>query len=246
MATPVIGVCAAFETASWGFWTQPAAIVPATYLAKVRAAGGVAVVLVPDPQVGDRPELVMDHVDGLLLTGGVDLEPVTYGAARTERTEATTPARDEFELTLVRTALARDVPVLGICRGMQLVNVAAGGTLHQHLPDAGFREHRPIPGRLDDLTFHEIDVVPGSWAAALSGSGVQRVNSHHHQGIDVLGSGAVVTAWSIPDRLPEAIEFPTRRYVLGVQWHPEVDVLEHALTEFVTTAARPIREDQPT
>ncbi|GHE76515.1 gamma-glutamyl-gamma-aminobutyrate hydrolase [Amycolatopsis deserti] len=245
MRTPVIGVCAAFEPARWGFWDQPAAILPATYLDKVRAAGGLPVGLVPDPRATQRPGLVLERVDGLLLIGGVDLEPETYGAVRSPRTEATVPERDAFELALARAALARDLPVLGICRGMQILNVAAGGTLHQHLTDAGFAEHRRSPGRLDSATFHEIDVVPCSLAESLSGSGVQVVNSHHHQGVDALGQGAVVSAWSLPDRLPEAIEFPSCQYALGVQWHPEVDHLQHALTAFVAVAARPAREDQP-
>jgi len=245
MATPVIGLCAAYEEARWGFWAQRAAIVPDTYLGKVRAAGGVPLGLIPDARATGHPELLLDRIDGLLLIGGVDVEPETYGGVRTERTEATVPERDAFELALARAALARDLPVLGICRGMQILNVAAGGTLHEHLLDAGFGEHRPVPGKLDQTTFHEIDVVPDTHAAALSGGGVQLVNSHHHQGVAAVGTDAVVTAWSIPDRVPEAIEFPSRRYALGVQWHPEADQLHHALTGFVTVAARTAKEDQP-
>ncbi|WP_037370781.1 gamma-glutamyl-gamma-aminobutyrate hydrolase family protein [Amycolatopsis orientalis] len=241
MTTPVIGLCAAFESARWGFWEQPAALVPGTYVAKVQAAGGVPIGLIP----GTGLEPLLDRIDGLLLLGGVDVEPETYGAAKSGRTEATVPERDAFELALARAALARDLPVLGICRGMQVLNVAAGGTLHQHLPDAGFAEHRRSPGRLDEATFHEVDVVPHSHAAALAGSGLQVVNSHHHQGVEVVAAGAVVTARSVPDRLPEAIEFPGRHYALGVQWHPEVEHLPHALTGFVAAAADRAKEDQP-
>jgi len=237
MTAPVIGVCSAFETASWGFWSQQAAIVPATYLAKVHAAGGVPLGLIPDTRAIESPELFIDRIDGLLLIGGVDVEPASYGATDNGRTEATEPLRDEFELVLAREAIRRDIPVLGVCRGMQILNVAAGGTLHQHLIDAGYAEHRPSPGRLDHETFHEVEVDCGTHAAMLCGSGVQIVNSHHHQGVDRLGKGAVVTARSLPDNLPEAIEWPGQRYALGVQWHPEAAELQHALTDFVNSAA---------
>ncbi|MCE0765006.1 gamma-glutamyl-gamma-aminobutyrate hydrolase family protein [Pseudonocardia kujensis] len=241
MATPLIGVCAAFEKARWGYWQQEAAIVPASYFAKIHKAGGVTLGLIPDARASSHPELLVDRLDGLLLIGGVDIEPAAYGAEKTSRTEQTEPRRDSFELALARAALQRDLPILGICRGMQLLNVATGGTLHQHLLDTGFSEHRPSPGRLDSKTFHEVEVGDGTLAAGLAGSGVQVVNSHHHQGVDVLGDGAVVTAWSVPDRLPEALEWPSCRYVLGVQWHPEAVELDHALTDFVSAAADRIR-----
>jgi len=233
MAPPIIGVCAAFETASWGYWTQEAAIVPATYLAKLHAAGAVPLGLIPDVQAASEPELLVDRIDGLLLIGGVDVSPASYGAPPDPLTEATEPRRDAFEIAIAQAALRRDLPVLGICRGMQILNVATGGTLHQHLTAAGFDEHRRSPGRLDHPTFHEVEVDCDSHAAGLAGSGVQTVNSHHHQGVDVLGADAVVTARSIPDLLPEAIEWPERRYALGVQWHPEALELQHALTDFV-------------
>ncbi|MXP23830.1 gamma-glutamyl-gamma-aminobutyrate hydrolase family protein [Gordonia sp. HNM0687] len=231
--TPIIGVCAAFETATWGFWQQHAAIVPSTYLNKIAAAGAIAVGLAPDERAARNPELILDRIDGLMLIGGLDLTPGSYGAVRTRKTEATEPLRDTFELNLTRAAMHRDMPILGICRGMQILNVATGGTLHQHLRDEGFAEHRPRPGRLDGETFHQVAVRPESHAAALSGSGIQVVNSHHHQGVAVLGEGAVVTAHALPDRLPEAVEWPRHRYVLGVQWHPEAVELTHALTDFV-------------
>lgn len=234
MSTPIIGVCAAFETASWGFWKQEAAIVPGTYLAKIQATGAVPLGLIPDARIAAEPALVVDRIDGLLLIGGVDVAPASYGAQDDPLTEATEPRRDEFEIALARTALRRNLPVLGICRGMQILNVATGGTLHQHLTAAGFDEHRRSPGRLDHPTFHEVEVDCDTHAASLAGSGVQTVNSHHHQGVDVLGAGAMVTARSLPDLLPEAIEWPEQGYALGVQWHPEAVELEHALTDFVS------------
>jgi putative glutamine amidotransferase len=237
MTPPIIGVCTAFEIAQWGFWKQEAAIVPSTYINKIRLAGGMPIGLIPDERAAEDPAMIIDRLDGLLLIGGVDVEPELYGEDRTERTEATEPRRDLFELSLVRSAMARDIPILGVCRGMQILNVATGGTLHQHLGDVGFAEHRRSPGRLDSATFHEIEVQPGTHTASLSGSGIQVVNSHHHQGVDRLGDGAVVTARSLPDQLPEALEWPDHRYVLGVQWHPEAIELEHALTDFVRSAA---------
>lgn len=238
---PIIGVCAAIEMARWGFWNQRAAVVPATYLEKVHAAGGVPVGLLPGPLSTDGAQRLVERIDALLLIGGVDVAPESYGERPTARTEATEPVRDAYELELVRAALGRDLPILGVCRGLQILNVATGGTLHHHLPDAGYAEHRPSPGRLDSTTFHGVDVVPGSRAAALSGAGRQVVNSHHHQGVDVVGTGAVVTARSVPDLLPEALEWPEQRYALGVQWHPEAVELEHALDDFIAHAT-PIAE----
>ena len=221
MTPPIIGICAAYETAAWSFWKQPAAIVSSTYINKVCDAGGLGIGLIPHPAVLSYPWLILNRIDGLLLIGGADLEPSSYGRQRTERTEATAPDRDAFELALAQAALAADLPVLGICRGLQILNVAAGGTLHQHLLDEGYAQHRPSPGRLDHQTFHDIDVNPGTLAAHMTGAGVSRVNSHHHQGISTVGQGAVVTARSLPDGLPEALEWPQSRYALGVQWHPE-------------------------
>lgn len=236
--TPIIGVCAALEPARWGFWHQRAAIVPGTYLDKIDAAGGVAVGLLPGAGAAGSVDLLADRIDALMLLGGVDVAPESYGNRPTMRTEATEPLRDSFEIDLVRAAMARDLPILGVCRGLQVINVATGGTLHQHLPDAGYGNHRRSPGRLDSTTFHEVDVVPGSHAATMAGSGRQVVNSHHHQGVARLGSGAVVTARSVPDGLPEAVEWPDRRYVLGVQWHPEATEIDHALDDFVDHASR--------
>ncbi|GAA2620056.1 gamma-glutamyl-gamma-aminobutyrate hydrolase family protein [Dactylosporangium fulvum] len=237
MNPPVIGICAAYERAAWAFWDQPAAIVAGTYVDKVRAAGGVPVALIPDPRVADDPGLLLGRVDGLLLVGGADIDPPAYGARRSPRTEATVPLRDRSEIALASAALAADLPVLGICRGLQILNVATGGTLHQHLPDEGFAEHRAAPGRLDGPAMHPVATAPGSLAEALAGPGVQSVNSHHHQGIARIGTGAVVTAWSLPDKLPEALEWPAHRYALGVQWHPEAVCLAHTFAGLVRAAA---------
>jgi putative glutamine amidotransferase len=232
---PVIGICAAAEVARWSFWEQPAAIVASTYTERVQAAGAIPVGLFPDSSVTADPHLVLGRIDALLLIGGADVDPSTYGAPHSELTERTYLARDEFEISLARAALDADVPVLGICRGVQILNVARGGTLHQDLAEAGFAEHRPSRGRLDVL--HEVIVEPGSLAAHLAGDGVVRVNSHHHQGIGEIGEGALVSARSSGDGLPEALEWPECRYALGVQWHPEAVALNHSFEDLVAAAA---------
>jgi putative glutamine amidotransferase len=233
---PLIGVCAAWERAAWSFWNQPAAVVAGTYLDAVRRAGGTPVVLAPEPLEDAEVESYGAWLDGLLLIGGADLDPVSYGQPAAERTEATVPLRDEFELALARAAFAWDLPVLGICRGLQILDVATGGTLHQHVTDAGYAEHRPVPGSLGEPTFHAVEVDPGT---SLAANGRRRitVNSHHHQGIDRVGEGGRVVARSLPDQLVEAVEWPQMRYALGVQWHPEELELDTTIAGLVEAAA---------
>ncbi|MBS1879606.1 MAG: gamma-glutamyl-gamma-aminobutyrate hydrolase family protein [Actinobacteria bacterium] len=236
-ARPVIGICAAHERAAWSFWDQEAAIVADTYLSATRRGGGLPLPLVPEPLSAADVEALLDRVDGLMLIGGADLDPTTYGQAATARTEATYLLRDEFELALVRAAFARDLPLLGICRGLQILNVATGGTLHQHLLDAGFAEHRPLPGSLGGATFHSVTVEPGSHLD-VAGTGPVTVNSHHHQGVDRVGEGGAVVARSLSDQLVEAIEWPRQRFALGVQWHPEALELDTTIAALVAAATR--------
>lgn len=233
---PVIGVCAAWERAAWSFWNQPAAVVAGTYLGAVQRAGGTPVVLAPEPLQDADVESYGAWLDGLLLIGGADLDPVSYGQPAAERTEATVPLRDEFELALARAAFAWDLPVLGICRGLQILDVATGGTLHQHVTDAGFAEHRPVPGSLGEPTHHAVEVDPGT-SLAVNGRRRITVNSHHHQGIDKVGEGGRVVARSLPDQLVEAVEWPQLRYALGVQWHPEELELDTTIAGLVAAAA---------
>jgi putative glutamine amidotransferase len=234
---PMIGICAALEPASWSFWQQEAVLVAHAYAKAVRAAGGIPVALVPEElDVLDARTLV-DRIDGLLLIGGADVDPATYGAPRSPRTETTCPLRDRFETTLVREALQDDVPVLGICRGLQILNVAAGGTLHQHLADEGYAEHRPLPGRLDEPTMHEVELEPCSLLSAASPALRLPVNSHHHQGIAEVGRGGRAVAHSLPDGVIEGVEWPAQRYALGVQWHPEAMELSTTIAVFVAAAA---------
>jgi putative glutamine amidotransferase len=236
---PIIGICAATEPARWSFWDQDAALVADTYLTAVRRGGGLPVILVPEDLAAADVEALLDRVDGLLLIGGADVDPSAYGAVPSPRTERTVPMRDRFELALVHGALERDIPVLGVCRGLQILNIAAGGTLHQHLADEGFAEHRPAPGRLDGPTLHEVELEPGSRAAEAAGAVCETVNSHHHQGVARVGEGGRVTARSVPDGVIEAIEWPSQRYALGVQWHPEALELSTTIAGFVAAAAMP-------
>jgi putative glutamine amidotransferase len=236
-ARPLIGICAARERAAWSFWDQDAALVAGTYLNAVRRGGGLPVGLAPEVLSAADVASLASRVDGLLLIGGADLDPACYGQERTARTEATYLERDEFELALVRAAFAADLPVLGICRGLQILNVASGGSLHQHLGDAGFGEHRPLPGSLGEDTFHEVEVESDSLLARATGTERETVNSHHHQGIDRIGAGGRAVARSLPDGVVEAIEWPHLRYGLGVQWHPEALELDTTVAGLVAAAA---------
>ena len=223
MSRPVIGICTALERAKWSVWDQQAYLLPRSYIKAVQRAGGIALMLPPDEALAREPNQVIDLIDGLILAGGADIDPGSYGDKAHPETRGTVPERDGFEIALARRALERDLPLLGVCRGMQLMNVAAGGTLLQHLPDShGHHEHRRHPGTFDGAD-HDVRLAEGSLAARAAGELVHGTKSHHHQGIDRLGEGFEVTGWSAIDELPEAFEMPERRFALGVQWHPEAD-----------------------
>jgi putative glutamine amidotransferase len=212
----VIGICAAIERARWTHWDEEAALISMNYVRQVQRAGGIAVVLPPD---GEPAEL-LPLLDGVLLTGGADIGDV--------------PERDAFELALAAAALEHDVPVLGVCRGMQVMNVARGGTLIQHLPDAvGHEDHRLVPGSFGD---HDVRLREGSLAHRAAREGIHPTKSHHHQGVDDLGEGFEITGWATVDDLPEAMEDPSRRFALGVQWHPEADEASTVIAALVEAA----------
>jgi putative glutamine amidotransferase len=220
---PAVGICTSLEVARWGVWDQRAALLPFGYITAIQRAGGLAIMIAPDPTLVDEPDEMLDRIDGLILAGGADIDPSSYGAEHHPETRGTVPERDRSEIALARRAVERDMPVLGICRGMQLLNVALGGTLRQHVPDLlGHGDHRRNPGSFDNSD-HDVRLDPGSLAARAAGEDLHGTKSHHHQGVDEIGEGLVVTGTSALDELPEAIEAPACRFVLGVQWHPEAD-----------------------
>lgn len=226
---PIIGITTYVEPASWGVWRDlPATLIPHAYVEAVTMAGGRAVLLPPD----DRDADIVDRLDGLVLAGGADLDPELYGAEPAPAT-VTRPERDRGEMLLLRRALELDKPVLGVCRGMQQLVIAAGGRLHQHLPDLlGHHGHNPAPGVYGE---HEARLTPGSRVAALLGA-TAVVHCHHHQGI--ADPGTLEVTARTEDGLPEAVEDPSRAFVLGVQWHPEV-TRDEQLFGALVAAARP-------
>ncbi len=236
MDRPVIGLCAALERAQWSVWDQQAVLLPRSYVEAVQHAGGMAVMLQPDSASVEDPGQVLELIDGLLLAGGADIDPSCYGQQPREETAVTTPERDVFEIALARAAIERDLPVLGICRGMQLINVACGGTLEQHLPERfGHHEHRRVLGSFDGAD-HDVELRAETLAMRVVGEASHATKSHHHQGVDELGEGLIVSGTSAMDELPEAIELPDRSFVLGVQWHPEADAMSPVVAGLVAAA----------
>jgi putative glutamine amidotransferase len=241
MTRPVIGICTALERAKWSVWDQRAALLPFNYVHAVQRAGGLVAMLPPDPQLTEDPEQALELIDGLILAGGADIDPASYGERPHPETVSTVPERDAFEIALTRAAIERDMPLLGICRGMQLINVACGGTLLQHLPDRyGHHEHRRVVGSFDGAE-HDVLLTEGSLAARAAGELSHATKSHHHQGVDRLGEGLTRSGVSTLDELTEAIEWgggsSDRRFVLGVQWHPEADLASSVVGALVDAAA---------
>jgi putative glutamine amidotransferase len=235
---PRIGLCAALERARWTVWDQEAFLLSRSYVDALQAAGAVAIMLPPDQWLAEHPDDALEALDALVLAGGADIDPDSYGCPRHPKTVNTRPERDRAEIALARRALDRDLPVLGICRGMQLLNVALGGTLIQHLPDDfGHTDHRRSLGSFDNAD-HEVRLAPGSLAARAAGQTLHHTKSHHHQGVNRLGEGLVASGWSVLDDLVEAIELPGRRFALGVQWHPEVDPRSRVVRSLVHAAAQ--------
>jgi putative glutamine amidotransferase len=208
-----IGITTYLEPTIWGVWKRDAALLPRVYLDSVVAAGGVPVLL---PPVGTDPS-ILEILDGLIVAGGCDVDPASYDAAQHPETVDTRPSRDEHEAILIRAALDADLPLLAICRGLQMLNVTLGGTLQQHLPDAvAHDEHRPSPAIFGRT---EVKVEPDTVAASLFGE-TTNVHCYHHQALDRVADGLRVTARA-GDGTVEAAEVDGRTFALGVQWHPE-------------------------
>ena len=231
MARPVVGITTYVEAAAWGHWQLDAALIPYDYVRAIERAGGRALLVPPSD---DGVEETLDALDGLLLSGGNDLEPSSYGAEPHPATGGTKPERDRAELALLQGALARDMPVLAVCRGAQVLNVARGGDLVQHLPDVvGHEEHRAVVGEFSE---HSVRADPSSKLGAVGGP----VKSHHHQGLGRIGAGLREVAWA-EDGSVEAVEDPARRFALGVLWHPEA-AEDARLFDALVSEARVYRE----
>src|SRR6476620_3649284 len=211
---PLIGITTYLTSARFGAWEEESALVPADYVRAVERAGGRALLVPPSD---DGVEETLDALDGIVFSGGSDLDPATYGHDRHEATGGIVKERDRAELALLEAALARDMPVLAVCRGSQVLNVARGGDLVQHLPDVtGDERHKHAPGTFAD---HDVRLAAGSRVGTLLGEHAP-VKSHHHQGFGRLGEGLTEVAWA-DDGTLEAVEDPSRRFAVGVLWHPE-------------------------
>jgi putative glutamine amidotransferase len=226
---PRIGITTYLTEAAWSYWKLPAALIPASYVQSVELAGGSPLLVPP----GAGIEETLEAVDGLVFSGGSDLDPQLYGSEAHQATRGVVRERDEFELELMRAALDRDLPVLAICRGSQVLNVARGGGIEQHLPDRlGDEVHRQVPGTFGE---HGVDVLPDTRLARIVGPRAA-VKSHHHQGFDQLGAGLRESARA-DDGTLEGVEDPDRRFAIGVLWHPEEDDEKALFAALVAAAA---------
>jgi putative glutamine amidotransferase len=236
MPRPLIGVCAAVENANFGVWeNEPAVLLPLSYARAIHGAGGMMAMLPPDRRATESPEELLDRIDALVLGGGTDIDPESQGMEAHPETVGTNPDRDNFEIALARGALERGIPLLGVCRGMQILNVACGGTLEQHLPDRlGNDRHRPVPGSWAE---HDVRIEPGSLAARAAGTEQLTVKSHHHQGVDSIPDSLAATAWATDDESVEAIESSDGQFALGVLWHPEEDLKDRVIPALIEQAS---------
>jgi putative glutamine amidotransferase len=236
MSKPIIGITTYLTLARFGVWEDDAALIPAAYVDAVEAAGGRPLLVPPSM---DGIEETLESLDGLLFSGGSDLDPELYGQQAHAETDGVVAKRDRAEIALLQAALERDMPVLAICRGSQVLNVARGGDLVQHLPDVvGDEKHKHTPGVFAD---HEVDLVPETRVQRILGDRAP-VKSHHHQGYGRLGQGLRQAARA-DDGTIEALEDPSRRFAVGVLWHPEAGE-DFALFEALVEEAAQYRAER--
>jgi putative glutamine amidotransferase len=229
VARPVVGITTYVTPARWGYWDVEAALVPLEYVSAIERAGGRPLLVPPSDEGVDE---TLDAVAGLIFSGGSDLDPGLYGQDEHPQTTGIVKERDRAELALLEGALARDMPVLAVCRGSQVLNVALGGDLVQHLPDVvGDERHKHTPGTFAD---HDVRLDGGSRLGALLGERAP-VKSHHHQGFGRVGKGLTEVAWA-DDGTLEAVEDPSRRFAVGVLWHPEAGEDARLFEELVRQA----------
>ena len=233
---PVIGITTYLTRAKFGTWEEDTALVPADYVRAIERAGGRALLVPPSEEAIDE---TLDALDGVVFSGGADLDPQLYGQEAHPETKGVVAERDRGELALLQAALARDMPVLAVCRGVQVLNVALGGDLVQHLPEVvGHENHKHTPGEYAD---HDVTVEPDTRLGSLIGDRAP-VKSHHHQGLGRLGEGLRESARA-EDGTLEALEDPSRRFALGVLWHPEAGE-DMRLFEALVEEARGYREER--
>jgi putative glutamine amidotransferase len=233
---PLVGITTYVEPAQWGGWELPSALIPYMYVEAIERAGGRALLVPPSTEAVDE---TLDALDGLLFSGGSDLDPTTYDQEPHPETKGTRLERDRGELALLEAALARDMPVLAVCRGSQVLNVARGGDLVQHLPDVvGDERHKHTPGVFAD---HDVRVEGDSKLGRVLGARAP-VKSHHHQGYGRIGAGLREVAWA-DDGTVEALELADKRFTVGVLWHPEAGE-DRALFEELVEQAAAYREER--
>ena len=227
---PLIGLTTYVEPATHGAWNEVSALLPISYVSAVIRSGGTPLLLPPSPA---DPHDVLSVLAGLVVTGGPDVDPARYGAAPHEETDRPRPERDHWESALCLAAVELDMPLLAICRGLQVLNVALGGTLHQHVPDVtGTESHRLVRGQMSP---NLVRVDDGSVLAAVLGSSSEGL-CHHHQAIDRLGGGLKAVAFA-DDGTVEGAELPDRGFAVGVQWHPEDNPEDDRLFEALVEAS---------
>lgn len=239
---PIIGVTSYLEQAQTGVWDVPAVFLPQVYVNAVTDSGGIAAALPPQPITTEGARALVARLDGLVLSGGADVDPARYGAEPHEKTGAPRRDRDEFEAALIEAAVETGIPVLGICRGAQMINVEFGGSLIQHLPDTvGDDRYQAGAGQFNEI---DVTVAEGSKIAELYGDNPHATaHLYHHQAIDRVADALVVTSRT-DDGVIEAVEHPDHPFMVAVQWHPEEHTPDRRLFAGLIDAARAYRAAQ--